>query len=91
MVSQNILVTQLHANLCGYVRKILQSLDGENAPAGHIGDVGQERRAVQFFRGPIAISKRIENSDCIELSVGFLHQPLDIALVVPTVIIASVG
>src|SRR5262249_55958399 len=91
MVSQNILVTQLHANLGGDVREILEPLDGENAPAGHIGYVGQQRRPVQFFRGPIAISKRVENSDGIELSICFFYEPLDIAFVVPTMIIPSVG
>src|SRR5262245_5867368 len=91
MVSQNILVTQLHANLGGDVREILEPLDGENPSAGHIGNVGQQRRPVQFFRGPIAISKRVENSDGIELSVCFFYEPLDVALVVPTMIIPSVG
>src|SRR5262245_21247299 len=91
MVSQNILVTQLHANLGGDVREILEPFDGENAPAGHIGNVSQQRRPVQFFRGPIAISKRVENSDGIELSICFFYEPLDVAFVVPTMIIPSVG
>src|SRR5215469_12566985 len=63
MVSQNILITQLHANFRRNVREILNALDGENAAAGHISDVGQERRPIEFFRCPIAISKRVENSD----------------------------
>ena len=47
--------------------------------------------AIQFFRGPIAISKRVENSYGIELSVCFFYEPLDVAFVVPAMIIPSVG
>src|SRR6267142_1906153 len=91
MISQNILVTQLHANFGCDVRKILEPLYGENATASKIGDVGQERRPVELFRGTTTITKRVENSDGIKLGVGFPHQPLDIAFVVPAMIIASVG
>src|SRR5262249_50441137 len=88
---QNILVTPLPAHLVGRVRGIFWPLGGKYPSAGHIGDVGQQRRPVQFFRGPIAISKRVENSDGIELSVCFFYEPLDVAFVVPAMIIPSVG
>src|SRR5215470_2570742 len=41
-VSQNILISQLHANLGGDVRKVLHAFDRKDAPAGHIGYVGQQ-------------------------------------------------
>src|SRR5208337_1772877 len=52
---------------------------------------GEQRRAVELFRRTISISKRVVDADGIELGVGFLYQPLDIVLVVPTMIISSIG
>src|SRR6516165_10776052 len=66
-------------------------LDGEDASTREFGDLGKQRRAVELFRRTIAITKRVKNADGIELSVGFLHEPLDIVLVIPTMIIASIG
>src|SRR6516225_8461235 len=66
-------------------------LDGEDASTREFGDLGKQRRTVELFRRTIAITKRVKNADGIELSVGFLHEALDIVLVVPTMIIASIG
>src|SRR5262249_26702777 len=79
-VSQNILIPQLHANLGGDVRKIFHSLYGKDAATSHICHVIQKRGAVQFFRRPATITKRVKDAYCIELGVRLFHQPLDIAL-----------
>ena len=66
-------------------------LNGEDASAGQFGEFGEKRRAVEFFRRAIAITKRVVDTDGVELGVCFLDEPLDIVLVVPTMIIASIG
>ena len=65
-------------------------LDGEDASTRKFGDLGKKRRSVELFRRTIAIPQRVKYADGIELGVGFLYQSLDIALVVPTMIIASI-
>jgi len=57
----------------------------------HFGNFAEERRTVELFGRPVAITKRVKDADGIELGVRFLYQPLDIALVVSTMIIPSVG
>src|ERR1051326_2800907 len=91
MLPQYIWFPQPHAIFSGDVREILKPFHRKNAPTGHVRDVGEQRRPVELFGGTSAISKRIKNTDGIELSVGFSNQTLDIAFVVPTMIIASVG
>src|SRR5271154_3266757 len=66
-------------------------LDSEDASSGEFCNFGEERRAVELFRSTIAITKRVVDADGIELGVGFLDEALDVALVVPTVIIPSIG
>src|ERR1700741_803048 len=66
-------------------------LDGEDASTRKFGDLGKKRRSVELFRRTIAITKRVKNADGIELGVGFFYETLDIVLVVPTMIIASIG
>src|SRR6516164_1919312 len=66
-------------------------LDGEDASTREFRDLGKKRRTVELFRRTIAITKRVKNADGIELSVGFFHEPLDIVLVIPTMIISSIG
>ena len=85
------MISQLHANLGGDVRKVLEAFDRKNASAGHIGDVGQQRGAVQLLRSPATITKRVKDANRIELGVRLFHQPLDIALVVPTMIVTPIG
>src|SRR5882724_395964 len=91
MVSQYILVTQLHANFSGDVREIFEPFHRKDTTTGHVRDIGEQRRPIELFRGTRAISKRVKNPNGIELGVSFAHQPLDIAFVVPTMIISSVG
>src|SRR5579883_3410054 len=66
-------------------------LDRENAATREFRDLGEQRRSVQLLRGAIAITKRVENADGIELGVRLFDQPLDVVLVVPTMIIPSIG
>src|SRR5215469_9939370 len=65
-------------------------LDSENAATREFRNFGEQRRAIQLFRGAIPIPKRVEDSDGIELGIGFLDQALDIVFVVPTMIIPSI-
>src|ERR1700730_10998980 len=89
-LSDDILVSQLHADFCRDVRKLVEFLDREDSPASHLRNFPKERRTVQFFRCAIAISERVKNADGIELGVRFFYQPLDIVLTISTMIIASV-
>src|SRR5215470_7795872 len=66
-------------------------LNGKNASAGKFCQFGEKRRPIEFFRRTIAIPKRVVNADRVELGVRFLDQAPDIVLVVPTMIIASIG
>src|ERR1051325_3825798 len=59
MVSQYILVTQLHANFSGDVREILKPFHRKNAPTGHVRDVGEQRRPVELFGGTRSEERRV--------------------------------
>src|SRR5208283_1068785 len=65
-------------------------LNSEHAPASQFGDIGEQRWTVEFLCCAIAIAKRIIEANGIELGVCFLDQPLDIVLVVPTMIISPI-
>src|SRR6266446_237942 len=90
-ISQDILVSQLHADFRCNVRKFVQILDRENAAARHFRNFAQQRRTVEFFRRTIAVTKRVKDANGIELGVGFLYETLDVAFIVPTMIISPVG
>src|ERR1700726_3524684 len=59
-ISQDILVSQLHADFRCDVRKLIQVLDREYAAARHFRDFPQQRRTIEFFRRTIAIPKRVK-------------------------------
>src|SRR4029077_20427078 len=89
-IAEDILVSQLHADFGGDIRQLFNLFHVENAAAGHFRYFIEKRGTIEFFRGP-AVSRLVKDADGIELGVGFLHQTLDIAFVVPTMIIASIG
>src|SRR5208283_2824943 len=66
-------------------------LNSEHAPASQFGDIGEQRWTVEFLCCAIAIAKRVIKANGIELGICFLDQPLDIVLIVSTMIIASIG
>src|SRR6516164_6741826 len=66
-------------------------LDGEDASTRECGDLGKQRRTVKRFRRTIARPKRVKNGDGTELTIGFLHEPREVVLVIPTMRIASIG
>lgn len=66
-------------------------LDGEDSSPGQLGNIREHCGPVEFFSGAIAITKRVIKANGIELGVCFLNEPLDIVLVVPTMIIAPIG
>src|SRR5713101_937718 len=90
LVSQNILIAKLHPDLGSDIWQIIQIFDGENAPASHLGHFGEQRGTVKLLRRAIAIREGIENADRVELSIRFLHETLDVVLVVAAMIIAAV-
>src|SRR5215470_12951907 len=49
MISDNILVSQLHADFCGDVRQVVQIIDAERAPAGLRRQIIQKGRALVFL------------------------------------------
>src|SRR5215472_13177114 len=75
-IAEDILVSQLHADFRSNIGEIFQLLHREHPAAGHFRNLAQKRGSVQFFRRPVAISKRVKDADRIELGVCFLHQPL---------------
>src|SRR5208283_30699 len=66
-------------------------LDGEDAATSQFRDFTEQRRPVELLRRSTTISKRVKNADGIKLSIRFSDQALDIVLVVPTMIITSIG
>src|SRR5437867_7764897 len=68
-IAEHILVSQLHANFGGDIRKLFQSLNGEHAAPRHLRDLAEERGAFQFFRRPVARSQRVKDADGIELGI----------------------
>src|SRR5258706_6877711 len=69
VVSQNILVAQLHADLRGDVRQVVQILYSEGAPAGQFRHFIEQRRPVEFLLRSAAILERVKNSHGIELRI----------------------
>src|SRR5260370_2661810 len=51
----------------------------------------EQRGAVELLRGSAAILEGVKNADGIELGIRFPHEPLDVLLAVPAIIIATVG
>src|SRR5208337_170453 len=66
-------------------------LDGKNTATRQFRNFAEQRGSVEFLRRPIAISKRVKKADGIELGIRLPDQALDIVLVVPTMIITSIG
>src|ERR1700730_17182037 len=90
-VSQDILVTELHPDLCRYIGQFADIGHGKNSSSGHLGHFGQQRRTVEFFAGSRTNPDRVVNTDCIELAVGFFQEILYIVLTVATMIITPIG
>ena len=89
-IPQNILVAQLRADLRSDVRQVVYILDAESAPAGEFCHFIEQRGAIEFLRSAAAISERLKYADGLQLSIRLPHQPLDIFLAVPAVVISSV-
>src|SRR5271157_1089825 len=66
-------------------------LDGEDAASSQFRNFTEQRRSVELLRRSTTISERVKKSDGIELGIRFFDQALDIVLVVPTMIITSIG
>lgn len=87
-VSENILVAKLHADFGCDIRELAQVLHYEHAPSGHLRQISQQSWAGALLRSWSAIG--IEESDGVNLHIGFLDKSPDIGFRIPTMIIASV-
>src|SRR5260370_30094775 len=63
VVSQNILVAQLHTDLRGDVRQVVKILYSEGAPAGQFRHFIEQRRPVEFLWRSAAILERAKHTD----------------------------
>src|SRR5229473_3322232 len=86
LISQNILIAQLHSDFRRRIGQVVQVLHRENPPAGQLRQFAQQRMPVQFFRCA-PVTHRVVDADGIELNVGLLDEVLDVAFRVPTMII----
>ena len=66
-ISQYVLIAQFHSDLGRNVRKVVEVLHRKDAASGHVRDLGEQRGPIQFLERPIAITKRLENADGINL------------------------
>ena len=91
-IAQDVLVAQFDSDFGGDIRQFVQVLHRVLAPAGLLGDFGQQRRPGS---SPPASARAqpigFVNSDRIDLDVRFLHQVLDFCLGVAAVVVAAVG
>src|SRR5690348_9695884 len=62
-VSEHILVAQFNANFGGNVGQFVGVIDGEGAPAGDIGDVGQHGRPQALL---LSTGLGVENADRVD-------------------------
>src|SRR5487761_710 len=67
-VTQNILISQLHADLRSDVPEVVQVPHHERSPAGHRRQLLQQARSVAFLHGSVA-SVRGNNSNSVNLDV----------------------
>src|SRR6202049_749507 len=86
-VSQHVLVTEFDANLGGDIRQIIGILDGESASSGQFRDFRQQSRSQPLFR---RCEVTIIDSYGVDHYIRFLHQRLNFAFGVATVVVASV-
>src|ERR1700752_202088 len=91
LISEDILVSKLHPDLIGNVGQLAYISYRKAPPTGNLRHFRKQRRPVQLFVGPRPNADRIENADCIELAIGFLPVVLYVVLIVPAMIISSVG
>jgi hypothetical protein len=89
-VSQNVLVAQLFAYLCGNVRQLVNIFDCESAPAGQLRHFREQRGSAEFLWRSAAILKWFKYADRVQLGSRLSKQSLDILFVVPTIVISPV-
>src|SRR5215472_476216 len=90
-IPQYVLISKLQADLRSDIRQFVEVIGRENATACHLRDFTQEGGAVELFHSAAAIPKRVKDTDRIQLSIGFFHQPLDFTFIVAAMVIASIG
>src|SRR5579863_5457108 len=90
-VAENVLVAKLEADFGGYVWQLVQVLHRKLPSPRLFRDFGQQTRSRQLFRRAPAGGDWLENSDRIDLDVGFAHAVLYFAFRVTAAVVAAVG
>src|SRR5215467_10554396 len=86
-VPEHILVAQLYSYLGCYIGQFIGITDGEQTPAGHLRDIVEQDRTVDLL---LLAGHRAEDTDGINLDIGFLHHGFDLIFRVAAVVIAAV-
>ena len=89
-VSQNILVSQLHPDLCDYIRQFVNVPNREGSPASHLGHFGKQRWPSELLARSGANVDWIVDTDCVKLAVGLFQEVLYVVLIVPTMVVSPV-
>src|SRR6185437_9415999 len=88
-VAHHILIPQLHTNLRGDVAQVVEVSHRERPAASHRREPLQKSRPAAFLRSPVA-SIGIDNPNRVDLNVRFAQEAFDVAIIVATMIIASI-
>src|SRR5882762_3965653 len=91
VVSQNILVAQLLTDFRCDVRQIVWVACREGPSTCEFRDFSEQLRSVELLDRLSAVAYRIKNTDGVQLGVCLSNQTLDVALGIPTMIVATVG
>src|SRR5579864_8127048 len=89
-VAHHILIPQLHADLRGDVAQVVQVSYRERPAARHRRQPLQKTRSRALLGSSVA-SIRVDNPNRIDLNVRLAQEAFDVAVIVATMIIASIG
>ena len=89
VVSQNILIAELHTYFSRNVGQIIQILYSECSTAGHLRHLVQQRWTVAFFGGSATVLSFID-ADGVELHICFTKEISDVSFIVAAVVIAPI-
>jgi hypothetical protein len=77
--------------VCGDVRQFLYILYVNSAATGQFRHFTEQGRPIEFLRRSAAITQWVKQADGIKLGICLSRESLDIALIVPTMVVSPVG
>src|SRR5262249_16341649 len=86
-VPEHILVAQLYSYLGSHIGQFIGITDGEQAPTGHRRDIVEQDRTVDLL---LLAGHGTENTDGVNLHIGFFHHGFDLVFGIAAVVIAAV-